>query len=172
MSRTFVVLDTSYLLEFYGVDGFTDPEHRVAIRQRMGEAAEAGHTFVVPQGVVYEVGNHIADVRHFERRVALAQQFSAEVRLALLQDPERPFDVRPGIAHEDLVTFIAGWLGELARGSVERKPKGDIGLTDWSTVAIARQIKHDNPKARVEIWAKDHALRRRSPDQDPRPVPA
>lgn len=171
MSRTFIVLDTSYLLEFYGVDGFTDLEHRTAIKQRVGEAAQAGHTFVVPQGVVYELGNHIADVRHFERRIALAARFAEEVRLALEQDPERPFDVRPGIAHEDLVAFITGWLSELSKGSAERKPKGDIGLTDWSTVAIAWQIKRNNPAARVEIWAKDRALRRRSPDQDPRPVP-
>lgn len=69
-----IVLDTSYLLELYKVDGNYQTEAHNAIVQKFRQAIESKWQFFVPVAVLFELANHIADITTFERRKYLSQK--------------------------------------------------------------------------------------------------
>ncbi|HIE02028.1 MAG TPA: hypothetical protein EYP59_17380 [Thiotrichaceae bacterium] len=72
LSGTILVIDTSYLLELFGVPGYSDDKAIREIRKRHEKAIKDKALLFVPLPCLFELGNHIADVRDETRRQSLA----------------------------------------------------------------------------------------------------
>lgn len=83
MSVVVYVLDTSYLIELFECGRDSNPEARSRIRKRLQNANTAGGRFFVPLPCLFELGDHIADVRHEESRAKIAKSLLVTVKTSL-----------------------------------------------------------------------------------------
>lgn len=166
MKRTHIVLDTSYLLELYRVSGFSKQDDHETIKSRMMAANLNGAIFFIAQGVVFEVANHIADVRNAPERTRLANQWRDEVWRSIRSEDDRLFTIHPGSDLDGLGKHLTTWADILARGNAQKKDKGDIGLTDWGSVVVAHSLKDSKGRPIVHIWTKDRRLKLHEPDPE------
>jgi hypothetical protein len=161
------VLDTSYLLELYGVPGFCDEAAKIRIRRRFAEANLAGVLFFVPLPCLLELANHIADCQGGPLREKLLFQLARDVRAS--RAAGRPWTVTP-VDVEVLEQLVASLPDELSRTG--RKERG-FGLTDAYTAHEASRLKQrerDLGTGRlIHIWTRDRALKAREPDPEPEP---
>lgn len=83
MKRPVYVVDTSYLVEYYKVDGhYKDYSHQ-QIWQRFNIAITNKNTIYIPVPVIFELANHIAHVKNGDNRQHLAQQFVCDIQNSL-----------------------------------------------------------------------------------------
>jgi hypothetical protein len=68
LSRSILVIDTSYLLELFRVPGHSEEKVICEIRTRYEQAIKDKAMLFVPLPCIFELGNHIADVRDETRR--------------------------------------------------------------------------------------------------------
>ena len=169
MTITFVVLDTSYLLELLKVPTFWDEDDHREILERIDNATQTGVTLLVAPGVVFEVADHIADVRHEAERKRLASKWRDLVVAGLEGSSSLLFAVFQSDESNGLNSFVAEWCDVITNARPQAKDKGDIGLTDWGTVVVAQLLKKRNTKAKIHIWTKDRRLKRHEPDREDDP---
>jgi len=117
--------------------------------------------------VVFELANHIAQVRDWPARRGLAERLARVVRNSV--ELGTPWVVTP--ASEDILTDLTGLLSLLDRYAGELVMHG-IGLSDAAILEQARRLKakYNQPGDRVHIWTKDQALKAREPDPEPAPL--
>lgn len=167
MSQRACVLDTSYLLELYGVPGFSDVAAKVEIRSRFAAANREGVIFFVPLPCLLELANHVADCRGGALREKLLRLLADDVRTS--RSGKGPWTVTP--ADLDVLDQLVDSLpDELARTG--RKQRG-FGLTDAYTAHEAARLKQrerDRGTGRcIHIWTRDRALKAREPDPEGNP---
>lgn len=129
---TAFVLDTSYLLEFYGVPGFSEASFRTRVRERIKAAVRRGDTLHVPFAVVFETANHIADANDW----TLAKRLRDDLRDSAANGI--PWVVRT--AGDDTLLRVADLLELCERLHVEFAAQG-IGLSDAAVIEHADRIK-------------------------------
>ena len=83
MSPTIYVLDTSYLIEIAGEGRDSNPVVSRTVRARFDAAAKGGGRFFIPLPCLFELGDHIADVRHLDRRAKLIRWLRTTVETSL-----------------------------------------------------------------------------------------
>ena len=155
---TIYVVDTSYLLEFANCDGFCVPAAVKEVRRRFKKESDRGARFFVPLPCIFELGNHIAAVKHNARRAVLARWLVETVSTALADGA--PFRITPaGKPHEVLPELMKRFAGLAAKRSV--------GLVDSFTITEAERLKCS--KLRIHIWTNDRALKDHEPDKEPNP---
>jgi hypothetical protein len=169
MTAEFVVLDTSYLLELLKVPGFWNQDDHNEIHSRILRATQTGVTLLVAPGVVFEVADHIADVRHERDRKELAEKWKGLVTAGLESSSSHLFTVFQSFENDGLDNYVTEWCEIVANSRSQDKDKGDIGLTDWGTVVVAKLQKKRISTAQVQIWTKDRRLKRHEPDHEPNP---
>jgi hypothetical protein len=170
MTITFVVLDTSYLLELLKVPSFWDEDDHREIHKRIESATQtAGVTLLVAPGVVFEVADHIADVRHGAERKRIASQWRDLVVAGLEGSSSLLFAVFQSDESNGLNSFVAEWCDVITNARPQAKDKGDIGLTDWGTIVVAQILKKRHSKAKIHVWTKDRRLKRHEPDKEDDP---
>ncbi|OUD15450.1 PIN domain-containing protein [Thioflexithrix psekupsensis] len=164
------VIDTSYLLELFKVDGSFNEKDAEEIHQRFKKAIEAPYRFIVPLPCLYELGNHVADVRSFERKKELALKIAETIKKSI--ENQKPWEIVPAI---DIGNFIDLWE-KFAKEYIECTKGGknsseSIGLVDATIIEEARKLKKDKSKRRIEpvkvhIWTKDKTLKAHEPDEE------
>ena len=162
MSATLFVLDTSYLIEIAGCGRDSHPAARKMVLARFKKAAAQGGRFFVPLPCVFELGNHIADVKHEADRLRLAQWLYGTVTSCL--ENSRPWTITPTQKPEEVLPSLMERFCPLAS-------KQQIGLVDAFTIEEADRLKRNyaNIKGRVHIWTNDGPLKKFEPDPEPNP---
>jgi len=159
---TIYVFDTSYLIELSDCGRDANPAARARIREMFQTAINAGARFVVPLPCLFELGDHIADVRHDKRRDALAEWLLKTVESSL--NNERPWIITPAGDPNNV-------LPSLLTRFKDRTVKKQIGLVDTFTAAEAERVKAEyrKMKATVHIWTNDRPLKALEPDKESHP---
>jgi hypothetical protein len=162
MSVAVYVLDTSYLVELFGCGRDSNPAACTKVRFRFKDANNRGGRFFVPLPCLFELGDHIADVKHEELRTRLAAQLAETVSGCLSQN--KPWTITPTGLPGEVLPNLLKLYSRLAS-------KQQIGLVDAFTVSEARRLKvrFQGYKARVHIWTNDRSLKGMEPDGEPNP---
>jgi hypothetical protein len=167
MSTTALVIDTSYLLELLKVPGHFDPDFAGHVKERFSQSVEANHRLYVPFAVVFELGDHIAQIRDGSVRKRLADFLAATVRSCI--DSATPWIITP--ASKDILYDLSELLRLCDVYAQELAIQG-IGLSDTSVIEEARRLKqkYNQPDDRVHIWTRDQTLKSHEPDAEPEPL--
>lgn len=162
MKKSVYVVDTSYLVEFYRVDGHYNADSHQQIWQRFEDAKVQKNRIYVPVPVIFELANHIAHIDNGDNRLKLARQFAADVQSSLANGS--PFNLVPCKDFQS-VEALANHLGQFASEYATR----GLGLTDTSVYLQAKQLYDDYQKFKhfaVHIWTRDLALKAMEPDTE------
>lgn len=140
------IIDTSVFCNLLGVPGRDQDQDR-AIADLAAYGGRGVELFL-PLGVIYETGNHIAQVSgaHADRRAA-AERFQREVTLAL--DGESPFSAASLPDEQELREWLPTFPDRAAR---------TVGMTDLSILALWERLRRRMPTRRVMIWSYDGDL--------------
>jgi len=143
---TVCIVDTSILVELLGVPHLSsNHEEYVASFE---ERVRAKETFLLPLPVLFETGNHIAQIPDGKRRRDYANRFLAFVKPAL--SGNTPFVPTPSPSIED----VASWLEDFPDHAMRA-----IGLVDRSLIDLFdRQKSLLKGRQAVYIWSLDEAL--------------
>jgi hypothetical protein len=160
MSVIIYVIDTSYLLELFACGRDSNQQASDEVRRRFKNANAAGGRFFVPLPCLFELGDHIADVRHDERRKELADKLVSTVKTCL--ESRKPWTITPAGSPE---TVLPKLLERFAPAATKQR----IGLVDTFTWEEADRLRQDHAKfkARVHIWTNDQNLKGLEPDPEP-----
>jgi hypothetical protein len=169
--KIFVVVDTSYLLELFQVPGNTNPKAAVVVAQKFQQGINSGVQFFVPLPVLFELGNHIADVPNGGLLRQLALQLKDAVKEWLAGNT--PFTVVSSMDDSRTVKDFCVALGSLTQKFSALVPS-QHGLTDTAVVVEAerlrsRYIDSSLSKYRVYIWTRHQSLKALEPDTEPTP---
>ena len=167
LTNTILVIDTSYLLELFGVPGYSEKNAMREIRKRHENAIKDKAMLFVPLPCLFELGNHIADVRDDTRRQELANLFVQSIKTSV--EKSMPWTITPpAIAIEDLPKLLEYFANHSV---VQCKGSKCIGLVDTSTVLQAQRLKNERKSLgyQVHIWTKDKRLKEHEPDPENNP---
>jgi hypothetical protein len=158
------VVDTSYLLELFAVPTFYDTDSRNEIMARFAQAAQKGAMLFVPLPCIFELADHINDVKDGSVRKTLAQKLYETIKRSL--EKRSPWIITPSITDELLKGF-----SESCREFAEYNASRGIGLTNCFVANEANRIKKKysggNQDYRVHIWTKHRNLKALEPDGEP-----
>jgi len=157
MNPVFYVIDTSYLLEMAACGRDSRPETSAAVRERLRKAQHHGGRFYVPLPCLFELGDHIADVRDGRRRRKLAQWLLTTVAECL--ESPNPWHITPTA---DPATVLPPLLERFETYSVQNT----VGLVDTFAAMEAERLKTDFSKLKplVHLWTNDRKLKALEPD--------
>jgi hypothetical protein len=157
---TIYVFDTSYLIELSDCDAV--PAVRDRIREMVQSAVKEGGRFVVPLPCLFELGDHIADVKHEARRNELANWLLNTVESSLKK--ELPWIITPAGDPKEILPSV---LSRFAENTVKKQ----IGLVDTFAAAEGERLKieYERWKPVVHLWTNDRALKALEPDKEANP---
>jgi hypothetical protein len=164
------VVDTSYLLELFKVDGNYTDIAAAEIKKRFTQAENDEGLIFVPLPCIYELGNHIADVRDGNRRRELAHKVLATVEQCITKNI--PWTITPATGTESLPELWNKFANEyITYTKSGNKKSPSIGLVDAATIHEAKRLKQEYEKriSQVHIWTKDGTLKSHEPDREPNP---
>lgn len=141
-----VIVDTSVLLNVLNVPGYND--HHAEVLRRFEQFLTDGATLMLPLAVVFETGNHIADVPDGRNRRKFSELFREEVRKALRD--ESPWRLVPLPDTEQ----VADWLESFPDCAMQ-----GISLSDHSMIQLWEFLCDKLFQTRVLIWSMDYKLR-------------
>lgn len=150
------VIDTSYLLELFKVPDYS--QHPAEIEKRFKMAIENESRLYVPLPCVFELANHIADVRDGTHRFKLGKNLYNTICSCI--NSREPWIITPSTGLEE--------LPDLCKNFSEQFVKQGVGLTDTFIIHEARRLKKKYAKSdfKVHIWTKDKALKAQEPDTE------
>lgn len=164
--RIFVV-DTSYLLELYRVDGCYKEEAHLSVLNKFKENIGSGR-FFVPSSVLFEVANHIADVHDFNRRKTLAIKLQADIKESIAeQQPWVITHASDAQTINELLSALNESVGRFAEEFSEQK----LGLTDTTVILEAERLRKkfvsDSLRNyQIHIWTRHQQIKAREPDTE------
>ncbi|CAG0988888.1 hypothetical protein ANRL3_02632 [Anaerolineae bacterium] len=165
------VVDTSYLLELFRVPKDSTDESHAKVKAKFSEAIERGDRLYVPLPVLFELANHIADVKDSSRRKVLADELRRAVAISV--ESETPWIVTPpGNAETiaELMTALAESTGRFASEFSAQR----LGLTDTVIIMEAERLRKEHKSTRlkpyvVHIWTRYQAMKSLEPDTESEP---
>ncbi len=165
------VIDTSYLLELFRVDGCYEEYAHVAIKKQFSDAIEKKFSFYVPTPVIFELANHIADIKDSSRRNELAIQLSNTVISCV--ENGNPWILTPPGKPETIRELMEALRESTTRFANEFSCQ-KLGLTDTVVILEAERLKNNHKSSTlkeyfVHIWARHDELKSREPDTEPCP---
>ena len=142
-----IVLDTSFLIELFGVPVDSEPEDHDLACVCFEEIIKKNYDIYVPLGVVYELANHIVDIKNPVVRNELAEKFTGIMLSAWHEDI--PFTIIPSadgadlkMSEFDLLRLCDVYSAHLDEG---------LSLTDCTIIEAASTLKQ-NYKQRDKKW--------------------
>lgn len=159
-----IVLDTSFLLELFKVPADSTQENHDSAKELFQKAIVEGYDVYCPLSVLYELANHIVDIKNATARRQIAEVFQETV-LSAWQE-RIPFSIIPSECVSGEYHDLSA-LPELCREYKDNIAQG-LGLTDCTIVDVARKIK-ENYHGRLRkwpahIWTLQKALKAMEPD--------
>lgn len=160
-----ILLDTSYLLELFRVPHDSVEGYHISAKALMVQAIEQGYDLYCTLGVLYEVANHIVDVKNVEVQRRLATEFQEMVTLAWAENS--PFSIVPNSSSAEILEEFSS-LPDLCVKYKETLRQG-LSLVDCTIVEVASKIKA-NYLARkrrwdAHIWTRHGELKALEPDR-------
>lgn len=162
-----IILDTSFLLELLAVPQDSTPIKTVAAKALIGDAITRNYDIFCPLSVLYEVANHIVDIKHQLAQRSIANVFKEMVEGSFSDNV--PFTIIPNGDSSPALRELSA-LPELCRVYHASIRQG-LGLTDCTIIDVAQSLKR-NYSARkkswpTHIWTTHAALRAMAPDTFP-----
>ena len=163
-----IVVDTSYLLELFQVPDCSSAQAYDPICQRFQDARQITDQLHVPLPVLFELGNHVADVKNGQARRLLAAQLVESVDEWL--SGETPFTIVSSMNDartvEDFLDAITGLTQEFRALAPDRQ-----GLTNAAIALEAKRLRQKNKNSSlktyaVHIWTTDKKLKALEPDTE------
>lgn len=163
-----IVVDTSYLLELFQVPNCSDAQGHEQVRLRFEQACDITHQLHVPLPVLFELGNHIADVKDGQTRRKLANLLVESVQSWL--SGETPITIVSALDDArtvgDFCAALNGLAGQFANLVPDRH-----GLTNTALVMEANRLreKYSDSSLRkycVHIWTRESRLKALEPDAE------
>lgn len=171
MAKRHYIIDTSYLLELFRVDGCCEPSAADAVQRKFDEANDQYGSFYVPIPVLFELANHIADVKNYQRRKVLAESFCTTIVECLKDD--LPWIITPPGNPQTIRELVQALHESTQRFSSEFSEQ-KLGLTDAVVIMEAERLKKAHPSNRlkqvcVHIWTRHKEMKAHEPDAEPDP---
>ncbi len=159
---TYIVVDTSYLVELFEVPGHFKESFAKEIKARFKNATTQGNKLYIPIPVLFELANHIAHVIDGKKRRKLVAIFSVTVRQGI--DPETVFiNIIPCAAFA-VASELSDSLEKFAQDFAEKFSRQGLGFTDSAIVLEANNLKTKHNQ--VHIWTTDKPLKPYEPDTE------
>lgn len=159
-----IVLDTSYMLELFAVPLDSKPCRSAEARRLFEEAINSGFDIYCPLSVLYELANHIVDIKNNDLQREIAEHFKKMVEGAFTSDI--PFSIIPNgnstPVHKELAS-----LPILCRDYQDKIRMG-LGLTDCTIIDVAHTLKASYESRKKNwptyVWTTHAALKSHAPD--------
>lgn len=161
------VVDTSYLLELYRVDGCSQDDAHAKVLQKFRESIETGQ-FFVPVAVLFELANHIADIPDSQRRRDLAAKLRTDIESSISE--QTPWVVTHATDAQSLEDLLSALNESAARFAGEFSTQ-KLGLTDTTVILEAERLRKkfvsDSLRNyQIHIWTRHCELKAREPDTE------
>lgn len=163
-----IVVDTSYLLELFRVPRCSDPDAFASVFSKFEQADGVNAQLFVPLPVLFELGNHIADVKDGGPRYRLVGELVGAVGVWL--SGESAFTIVSSMDDARTVEDFCCALKGLTDRFAELAPYRH-GLTNTAVAQEAARLKDRHPsgsvkKVLVHIWTRDRRLKALEPDAE------
>lgn len=161
------VVDTSYLLELYRVDGCSQKDAHSSVLQKFRDNIADGR-FFVPIAVLFELANHIADIHDSQRRKDLAVKLRNDINNSILE--QTPWVITHATDALSLDELLSA-LNESATRFADEFSAQRLGLTDTTIILEAERLrkKYTSDSLRnyqIHIWTRHSELKAREPDTE------
>lgn len=162
---TNIVVDTSYLLEFFRVPIRSEEAYFDPIKNKFitAEKNKSRLYFTIP--VLFELANHIAHVVDGNARTKLANNFCKTIADGTNDEyvfinivPCTQYAIANEFSHN-----LQNFTQHFAKDFVHQK----LGFTDAAIVLEAERLKND--RNNVHIWTLDNSLKAYEPDNEADP---
>lgn len=140
------IIDTSIYLHILGVPNSGNGGEEIFSDFETKKAA--GETLILPFAVIFETGNHIAQIKKRGKvRRQCAEDLIADVKMAL--KGEAPF----GLTNFSNMTELDEWIDDFLDYATRKESFGDLSIVrDWKILC------EQNKRRCVYIWSKDNHL--------------
>ncbi len=163
-----VVVDTSYLLELFRVPNNSDATAFHPVFQRFENADGVNVQLYVPLSVLFELGNHIADVKDGGKRYRLVGELVEAVQVWL--SGESQFTIVSSMDDARTVEDFCAALSAMTAKFASLAPDKH-GLTNTAVVLEAQRLRRKYRSSglkqyQVHIWTRDQRLKALEPDTE------
>ncbi|MBD8597329.1 hypothetical protein [Pseudomonas sp. CFBP 8772] len=160
-----ILLDTSFMLELFAVPLDSTPERHHAAVALFESAIENSYDIYCTLGVLYEIANHIVDIKNIKVQSQIAEQFKGMVELAWAENI--PFTVIPNSSSAEVLAQFAA-LPEICR-KYNESLRQRLSLIDCTIVEVAQKLR-SNYRDRerrwpAHIWTSHGELKALEPDR-------
>jgi hypothetical protein len=161
MRIRYYIVDTSYLLELFNVPGCSNPHSNTEVKKKFEDAIKSKSRLYVPLPCVFEIADHIANVKIGRKRSELAKKLFSTILSSLKESI--PWILIPSPEP----TTIANLFRSYAKNYVIQ----GIGLTDTTVISEASRLKkkYRSLGCSVHIWTKDINMKAFEPDKEDYP---
>ncbi|TVQ60208.1 MAG: hypothetical protein EA366_03810 [Spirulina sp. DLM2.Bin59] len=144
--KAVAIVDTSIFCNVLDIPHMNDQRNQVM--QEFAKFIQEDTSFLLPMAVIYETGNHIAQLKQGGNRRRFAELFTEEVRKAI--HGEAPWQVMqlPNIDE------VGEWLSNFPDQAMEGK-----GIADLSIIKEWEKMVRKTPRCRIFIWSLDRHLK-------------
>jgi hypothetical protein len=149
-----VLLDTSVYLNVLDVPSCN--QDRVAILREFECSIDQGDYFLLPLAVVWETGNHIADLGDGRTRRTFAQKLVADVARAFKGDV--PYRATHFPERDEFLRWLSDFPDMTMRNKTEWKLREGTSLADLSIIKEWERSCVLHPMSRVRVWSLDSDL--------------
>ncbi len=153
MKATFI--DTSVLCELLDVPGLAS--RAAEVQAEFQQRVAAGERFIVPLTAVVETGNHIAQVKHGDRRRAAAQ-FVTLLQRAIDEPTTSPFVLHRFLWNERFLTDLLNGDGT-GQPLLDLAGNGVMGSGDVSILVERDLLLEATAYHEAVVWTDDEHLR-------------
>jgi len=139
------IVDTSILCNILNIPQRNGERERII--KELEQFLEEETTLLLPMAVVYETGNHIAQISNGGNRRRFAEFFVKQVKKAITG--EAPWQVMQLPTTEEVGEWLSGFPDSAMGGA---------GMGDLSIIKEWEKFKGKIPNRRVFIWSLDSDL--------------
>jgi len=154
VGQLLIVVDTGYWLELFKVPHHFTKHNHEKIKSRFEKAFNEKARLFLPLPCLYELGNHIAQVKDGNKRKELADKLFHAVF-----DDDTFLTITPANPVEELREFLQKFKEEYV--------VQEIGLVDTFIIHEAKRLKKSTN--RVHIWTTDRHVKAHEPDAEVNP---
>ncbi len=160
-----IVLDTSFLIELFKIPMDSNQQLHDQAIVLLEDAIRNKYDIYCPVSVLYELANHIVDIKSHEAQRSIAEKFTEMVLTSWHE--KVPFIIIPGDM-DDFETHGIARLPELCNDYKTSIRQG-LGLTDCTTIDTARKLKASYTERLkrwpTHIWTLHRKLKAMEPDK-------
>lgn len=142
--KAVAIVDTSIFCNVLNIPHMNS--ERIQVIQQLETFIAEDTSLLLPMAVIYETGNHIAQLKRGNRR-QFAQRFIEQVKKAI--KGEAPWQVMQLPNMEEVGEWLSNFPDQAMRG---------VGIADLSIIKEWEKMVRKTPNFRIFIWSLDRHL--------------